>query len=369
MDEILTIKQTYYGIASPIENVLELTRALNRWYLAYPEHNFLHPCVIEGRAALVCQGDLSHLDEQAYIELRVIAEQFHLFLKQDSRTAASAKEFANCRRNIALVLTFCVIMIATSRRVSAGDFKNPAGVSSVSAHLSMQTKVEGGYGGENVISLRNAHVPSAEQVMASYAKQKTSIKVDAQAEVKILAFLNMAYQPESADPQTIHADIIEIAKYYAQFPGVVHLLQELNQQKVVLKYKADTWQAQAWGNQHAVDSVIISFDTRIGAQLINEPDCHANPACHISPADALLHELLHAKLMLLDSQHFIDAGNMQANLYPFEHEREVLIDENQLYAEMNQEDGLSRPLRKRHTGELFHVNCAACTPNEIIASR
>ncbi|MCX7101917.1 MAG: hypothetical protein NTX38_10640 [Methylobacter sp.] len=369
MDEILTINQTYYGLNNPIGNVFELVRALNLWYKKYPEHNFLHPCVIDGKAALVCQRNLSQIDEQAHLELEAIADQFQLFLKQDCRTPGTDHEYAHCRRNIALVLTFCVVMVASSRRVSAGDFQKPAGVGSVSAQLSMQTKTEPVTVGENVISLRNTRLPTAEQVMASYAKQKPLMKTDAQAEVKIRNFLISAYQPEAADPTNINADIVEIAKYYAQYPEVINLLNELNQQKVVLKYKANNWQAQAWGNQHAVDSVTITFDTRVGAQLLNNQDCQANPACDISPADALLHELLHAKLMLLESQHFIDEGNMEPNLYPFEHEREVLLKENQLYAEMNQDDGLSRPLRTRHTGELFHVNCTACTPNEMIASR
>jgi len=231
----------------------------------------------------------------------------------------------------------------------------------------MQAKIAVGHDGEKEISLRHTRLPTAEQVLASYAKQKPSMKVDGQAQGKIKNFLSVAYQPEPGDPSNIGSDIAHIAQYYAQYPQVIDLLEELRGKKLVLKYKANNWQAQAWGNQLSVDSVIIFFDTRVGAQLLNHADCHANPACNISPADALLHELLHAKLMLIDSQHFIDSGGMQQTLYPFEHEREVIASENQLYHEMNQQDGLSRPLRNRHSGELFHVNCAACLPTETLA--
>jgi len=44
-------------------------------------------------------------------------------------------------------------------------------------------------------------------------------------------------------------------------------------------------------------------------------DCKANPASHITPADALLHELLHAKLMIMDSAQFIKNGGMKPRLY------------------------------------------------------
>jgi len=134
-----------------------------------------------------------------------------------------------------------------------------------------------------------------------------------------------------------------------------------------LKYRAGYWQAQAWGNRYGVDSVTIFFDSRLGAQLLNAPGCEANPACAISPADALLHELLHAKLMLLDSAHFIAEGGLNSTLYPFQHEHEVLMEENRLYQAMNQEDGRARALRQHHSGNLQRVECPACTPGVQIA--
>jgi hypothetical protein len=373
MNEIITIKQTYRGASRQIDNLTELAKALNRWYQAHPEHNYLHPCVIEGRAALVCRRDLSRIAGQAFAELQAIADQYRIYLKQESRTQDVNHEFANRRKNITLVLTFCLGLMASSRMATAGDLPNTAAAGSMAAHLvmpinPMQTKIEIGQDGEQVISLRQTRLPTAAQVLASSAKQKPSMKVDVEAEVKIRSFLSAAYQQEPGDPGNIGGDIADIARYYAQYPQVIHLLEELQQKKLALKYKAGNWEAQAWGNQFSVDSVTIFFDTRVGAQLLNQADCRANPACNISPADALLHELLHAKLMLLDSQHFIDSGNMQQTLYPFEHERDVIASENRLYHQMNQQDGMSRPLRNRHSGELFHVNCAACLPTEILAA-
>ncbi|TAK65334.1 hypothetical protein [Methylobacter sp.] len=371
-NEILTIEQTYRGASNRIDNIPNLVKALNRWYLAYPGQNYLHPCVIDGKAALVCQRGLSNNSGQAFVELQAIADQYRIYLKEDIRTQESSHNFNNRRKNIGLVLTFCLGLMASSRLVTAAELQQPA-ASSVTVQLampinSMQAKVEVGHDGEEVISLRRTRLPTAEQVLESYAKQKPSIKIDGQAQEKIKNFLSAAYQPEPGDPANIGSDIADIAQYYAQYPQVIDLLEELQGKKLVLKYKANNWQAQAWGNEFSVDSVVISFDTRVGAQLLNQADCHANPACNISPADALLHELLHAKLMLIDSQHFIDSGGMKQTLYPFEHEREVIASENQLYHEMNQQDGLSRPLRHRHSGELFQVKCAACLPTETLAA-
>lgn len=373
MNEILTIEKTYRGASSPIDKIPELVKSLNSWYLAYPEHNFLHPCVIDGKAALVCQRDLSSNNGSAFAELQAIADQYRIYLKEDRRTHEVGHEFSNRRKNIGVVLTFCLGLMASSKMVTAGGLQGPASRGSVIAHLSMpinpmQAKIEIGNDGEKVISLRHTRLPTAEQVWESYARHKPSLNIDDEAAGKIKKFLSSAYQPEPGDPLNINSDIDDIARYYAQYPQVINLLEELQQKKVVLKYKADNWQAQAWGNQVSVDSVTIFFDTRAGAQLLNQADCSANPACNISPADALLHELLHAKLMLIDSQHFIEGGNMQETLYPFEHEREVIASENQLYREMNQQDGLSRPLRKRHSGQLFHVACPACLPTEILAT-
>lgn len=372
MNEILTIEQSYRSAASRIDNIPALLTALNRWYLAYPEHNYLHPCVIDGRAALVCRRDLSRSAGRAYAELQAIAEQYRIYLKEDNRSEDVGREANNRRHNISLVLTFCLGLMATSRLVTADELQNPA-AGSVTTHLSMpgnsmQASMETGAGGEKIISLRRARLPTAEQVLEAYAKQKPAMKIDAQAELNIGNFLSAAYQPEPGDPAHIGVDMAAMAQYYAQYPQVVELLDELKGKKLVLKYKADHWQAQAWGNRFEVDSVTIFFDTRAGAQLLNDADCHANPACSISPADALLHELLHAKLMLVDSRHFVDSGGMQQTLYPFEHEREVIAGENRLYQDMNRQDGLSRPLRHRHSGELFHVDCAACLPVDILAA-
>jgi hypothetical protein len=368
MNALATIQQTYRTANTRIDNLSKLLNALNRWYLDNPSNNYLHPCVIDGKAALVCQSDLKRKSEQAFTDLQAIAAHFQLYLKEDGRSHQTADDLTNRRTSICLVLTFYLGVLASSSLVRADNSASPASSSPAVANQTMLVNVATSLSGKKLIQLRNTQPPKASEVLAAYAKKSPSLIIDTQAEAKIKSFLTATYKPETGDPAHIGSDLVEIARYYAKYPLVVDLLDELKDKKLVLKYKQNNWQAQAWGNEFAVDSVTISFDTRVAVKLSNSADCHANPACNISPADALLHELLHAKLMLIDSRHFIEIGGMQQTLYPFEHEREVIAQENQLYHQMNQQDSLSRPLRNRHNGELYHVRCAACLPDEMLAA-
>lgn len=174
---------------------------------------------------------------------------------------------------------------------------------------------------------------------------KINLPADVRAEEIISKFLFSAYQPEPSDPPYILNDIKILANYYAKYPMVVSLFEEF--EKINLKYQAGTWETRAFGSDTHVDSVTVYFDTRFGAKFCFE-------GCNISPADALLHELLHAKLM--HQQHFVETGGMLETIYLFEHEREVIRNENKLYNEMNEIDGLARPLRNRHASDMVRVS-------------
>ncbi|AMK78326.1 MULTISPECIES: hypothetical protein [Methylomonas] len=374
MNGLSTLAQAFAGAPSRIEGIDKLAGDLNRWYLRQPaERNFLHPCIIDGKPALVCQAGLRRDAEPAFAELAEIARRYGLYLKEDSRQRDDASILHNRRRNVGLVLSFCISMMASSRAVTADDLQPVNAVQTVTSQLAepvnpMQAKLSVDKDGVSTIRLRQRKPPTAAEVMAAYSQKQATLSSDPLAKTEIFNFLSAIYQAESADPGNISADLAVMADYFSHYPQAVSLLNELRGQKLILKYKQNTWQTQAFGNQFGVDSVAIYFDTRLGAQLLNDPGCDATPACSISPADALLHELLHAKLMLLDSQHFIDGGGMAQTLYPFEHEREVINHENRLYQDMNQLDGRARPLRHRHSGELLQVSCPACNPIKQVAS-
>jgi hypothetical protein len=106
--------------------------------------------------------------------------------------------------------------------------------------------------------------------------------------------------------------------------------------------------------------VRIAFDTRIGALLGSDARAAGGPACRVSPADALLHELLHARAMLLDPSRFLAQGGLSGALYSHAHETAVIGEENILYRQMTGRDGIERPQRASHAGRLVQASCSVC---------
>ena len=201
MNELLTIERVYKQADTAVDNLSGLVTALERWYQSYPKHNFLHPCVIDGKASLVCQRGLGLLEVNAYAELAEIAASFHIYLKEDVRTADLGHELSNRRRNIGLVLSFCIGMLATSRIVTAAELVDPiqAGLVSVQLNLpndNMQASVAALQNGEKVIRLRQARLPTAQEVLAAYAEKQSDLKVNQLADINIKNFLLSAYHPE-----------------------------------------------------------------------------------------------------------------------------------------------------------------------------
>lgn len=356
------LAQAFAAAKLAVGDTQVLSDALQDWYQTWPKHHFLHPCVINDKPALVCQAGLSELEPAAFNALQAIADRYGIYLKQDGRQTGGEHTGGNRRRNSGAVLLFCLSLLATSRTIMAHDLHSAATNPYEMPISGLQVNPVTAEDGSKIVRLQRARPPSAEQVLAAYQAKAGAPDVSPADRSSIGIFLKQAYQAQAGDPVNIAADLQKIADYYAGYSQAVALIQSLAQRKVVLKYRQGTWQAQAWGSQQRVDSVTIHFDTRTGAQLLDAPGCEDNPACSISAADALLHELLHAQLMLLESERFIAAGGMQGHIYPYDHEQEVLGMENRLYRAMNREDGRARPLRQRHTGSLQQVACAVCTP-------
>ena len=110
-----------------------------------------------------------------------------------------------------------------------------------------------------------------------------------------------------------------------------------------------------------VDKAVIHFNTRSAAQLRLNNGCDNNPVCIASPADALLHELLHThNSMLVKGEEFIAQGGMNNVMYPYKLEYAVIGVERKLYAKMSHQDNLKRPQRREHTGRTVKANCPTC---------
>jgi|APLak6261659701_1056019.scaffolds.fasta_scaffold07962_1 hypothetical protein len=155
MNDILIIEQIYRQASSRIDDIPGLFKALNQWYLTYPENNFLHPSIIDGKAALVCQGNLSNINAEAFAELRKIADRYHIYLKEDKRTRDASHEFDNRRKKIAFVLTFCLALLESSSMVMAGELRD-----------------------HDVVNQASLGQLISHEVLEAYANNKSAMKID-----------------------------------------------------------------------------------------------------------------------------------------------------------------------------------------------
>ena len=187
---------------------------------------------------------------------------------------------------------------------------------------------------------------------------KTSLK-SAAAE-KIFTILQAHYKKTNSDPAYLAEDFKKIANYYSEFPQVIALIDPLKDKNWVLSYDEDNWDTVASGNEFQVEKAVIHFNTRSAAQLLLNRKCSDNPVCIASPADALLHELLHTYSMLVDSTQFVSQGGMNNVLYPYQHEYAIIDAERKLYASMSRVDEVKRPQRTDHTGRAVIAHCPVC---------
>jgi len=178
---------------------------------------------------------------------------------------------------------------------------------------------------------------------------------------RVLKILHKKWVKTSTDPDSLGSDMEELAYYIASQPAAYDLLRSLAKKTLHLQYKAGEFRSVVKGNALSVRSVKVYFDPRSAAQLQDVSLCEQNAAhCVASPADALMHELLHAKMALVDTAQFIRSGAMHALSYPRAHEYEIIDQERALYAAMSANDNLPRPQRKHHSGALLRSACITC---------
>lgn len=177
----------------------------------------------------------------------------------------------------------------------------------------------------------------------------------------VLRILKKKWAPSKRDPDYLAKDFEQMAEYIASRSDAYELLISVGKQPWTLHHQAGEFRSDVRGNAFSVSSVKIYFDTRSAAQLKSHKACIEDAGhCMASPVDALLHELLHAKIALMDTASFLKSGGMNGVVYPYQHERKVIALENQIYRAMSNDDNRSRPRRNSHTGNLVTASCATC---------
>lgn len=311
------------------------------------EQIIIHACVINEQPHIVYPRGLKESAPHIYRKLTQYYIQQGFKLKEDQRTRSS-ENYQNDRRKLIPALLFTASMLFES-----------------SAHAELEINLDDPASYQQH-EIRLQIVPNDEirsqirkQIQDFPGKGKTTLLVSVQSRT-IYAILRSHYEKQATDPAYISDDFREIANYYSQFPEVITLLKVLKDRQWKLRYSEHDWMTTASGNMFEIQNAVIHFNTRSAAQLRLNNGCRDNPVCIASPADALLHELLHAYSMLVKTDEFIAQGGMNTVTYPYKHEYAVIEAERELYARMSLRDLLKRPSRHIHTGKSIKAHCPTC---------
>lgn len=348
----------------------------------------LKVCEVAGKRTLIFHSAL-RCDAELFATLRDFSASSGWSLLQDRRSASVTASAAGCRDRrhsglwLSLRWALSSAIFASAASHAAGDLQDEwqSETAGISVNQSEQNFYASRADNSTLVFSLGLFAPAPEN-FDSQSGAETDLSsvsgtmpdtisteaavflVQAESMAKyhdVLTLLNTKWSRRKSDPAYMTEDIEQMAAYIAMRPEAYQLLSSLRDQPWSLRYRAGEYRSDVRGDALNVHSVRIYFDTRAAAVLQSNGDCRDNIGhCVASPVDALLHELLHAKLALLETAHFVRSGGMNGVVYPYQHEREVLALERQMYSAMSAHDDRPRPQRHRHRGELVTADCATC---------
>jgi len=331
----------------------ELKKSINKYIQALPlryQHIYVHPCVINKNPCIIYPLGLKQHSPSLYKELDNHFSDQGFTLKEEQRADTPSIFHSHDRRRWMPMLLFAVSLL----------FENMAAASTIASTKS----IENGVRNSHKIELRfipTTNIASQHQSLISnkYITPRTQ-SLKSHTAVELYSILNEHYIKNVADPVYIQKDFKSIANYYSRFPEVVSLILSLKKKEWTLSYDENVWSTVANGSILQVNSAVINFNTRSAAKLKLHNSCKENPVCIASPADALLHELLHTHSMLVKTDEFISQGGMNMQHYPYQHEYAIIKSERKLYASMSKSDAIKRPQRNEHAGRKVIASCVTC---------
>ena len=296
----------------------------------------IHSCLIKGKRHFIYSPTLPDIDPEFYQHLKNYAEQHDIQLQADRRALGDRRH--SCRRKKLLPIIFLTLGVAME----------PCLAKQALSHQTQQQQHEGAE--EHAINSQQEKILS----------QKIEVEDTAESQI-IERILRDHYVSQAQDPPSIPRDLKNLARYYSRHPEAAKLINALSMSEWDLKYAPHTFQTDISGTRLSVNKITIYFDPRSGAKLKFYDKCEAKtPFCVASPADALLHEFLHAHSVLNDINRFIADGGLSSHIYPAEHERQTILKENVLYKAMSRRDNKPRPIRSEHSGRHVLVSCVTC---------
>ncbi|ARN73245.1 hypothetical protein [Oceanicoccus sagamiensis] len=310
--------------------------------------DYIHPCFIDQQQTLIHARDLAFRNPGLYEDLQNYAQLQGYQLLADRRQFDVDVARQRRRRwlpilTLSVGLSSAALADQTEHNMDEHTLALFDAPISASIEESSDVLADTAFSFEPDITLIDSAVAQQGQIIADILRQH--------------------YRPADHDPDYVNSDLQEMAEYFSRYPEAIELLLSLKDYPWSLRYKKDSFETQVRGNQIQVKAVNVNFDSRAAAQLRSHRLCHSHEnrgACIASPADALLHELLHVKSALLEPEKFIEQGGLSSVLYPYAHEAAVIKSENRLYQKMTSLDGRYRPGRHTHTGRIVASTCATC---------
>jgi hypothetical protein len=311
---------------------------------------YVHPCVINNQAHIVYPRGLKEDAPQIFKQLSRYFSNMGYKLKEDQRHKTDNNSRLFKRRSWAPIILFTAGLIFESSAQADIEIN-------ISDSLSInQQKVE-----LQLISNSGVLSNIRHQLDSSSIEIKSNSMESKQHTASILfGILKKHYQKNQLDPTYISSDFKKIANYFSHYPEVVSLFNAIKDKNWTLVFDQDNWSTIASGNLFEIERAEVHINTRSAAQLRLNDSCKDNPVCIASPADALLHELLHVHSMFNETEKFMAQGGMNNVLYPYQHERSIIKKERELYKNMSKKDGIKRPSRHSHAGRIVKANCSTC---------
>ena len=309
---------------------------------------YVHPCVINNQAHIVYPRGLEKNSPQIFKQLSHYFSNMGYKLKEDQRYKTESTAHLFKRRSWAPIILFTAGLLFESSaeadiEINIDEY-SPVNQQQIELKLISNSSI--------LSDIRARLDTSLPNIRNNSTAQNTS--------ELLFNILNTRYQQDDNAPAYISNDLKKIAKYFSKYPEVVSLLNAIKDKNWTLTFDKDNWTTIASGNMFEIEKAEIHFNTRSAAQLRLNDSCKDNPVCIASPADALLHELLHVHSMFNDTKSFIAQGGMNNVLYPYQHERSIIKQERELYKEMSATDGIKRPYRHSHAGRIVKANCSTC---------
>ena len=343
-------------------------------FMFYRINDAIKLCVVDGQQTMIYHAAFAQSKPDVFAELQILALDAGWVLLEDRRKV-SVNVDVDRRQRVALVsiklLASTVFMHNAS--VVANELSTAAqvrgqvvyassihGASSIVNRLGLFSHYEMNTHEMEIAKSDHQH---SDHALALHS-DKYSEPISDYASVKFqqaFKLLSKKWIKSAKDPVYFADDIQSMAAYIAARPEAFELLMSLKNQPWSMHYKAGDFRTEVKGSRFTVNRVKVYFDSRSAAVFASHATCDEDARqCIASPVDGFLHELLHAKLALTETEEFIRMGGMNPSAYPHRHEREVISLERKIYQAMSGHDQQPRPSRRSHVGQLIAASCVTC---------